>query len=224
MLVSQVSLRWTDLTPAEVARSQNERAVAELRSTGAFHPVEKEYFRKDGSRVPVLVGGALFEKGGDEGVIFVLDLTERKRGEDQLRQSEAYLAEAQRISHTGSWALSPATTKILYWSEECYRIWGFDPAQGLPDRETVWLRIHPGDRSRVLDEAQEALRQKKDYTIEFRIVLPDGTAKNLEAIAHHLFSEHGELLQVVGTNADVTERKRAEESSSRKRTQAPPIL
>src|ERR1700750_3077544 len=121
-------LRWTDLTPAEW-REQDERSVAELHSTGAFHPVEKEYFRKDGSRVPVLVGGALFEKSGNEGVIFVLDLTERKRGEDQLRQSEAYLAEAQRISHTGSWALSPTTTNILYWSDECYRIWGFDPAQ-----------------------------------------------------------------------------------------------
>jgi PAS domain S-box-containing protein len=143
---------------------------------------------------------------------FSIDIDEGKKAEDQLRRSEAYLAEAQRISHTGSWALSPATTNILYWSDECYRIWGFDPVQGLPNRETVWRRIHPDDRGRVLDEAQEALRQKKDYTIEFRIVLPDGTGKYLEAIAHHLFSEDGELLQVVGTNVDLTERKRAEEA------------
>jgi PAS domain S-box-containing protein len=80
-------LRWTDLTPADW-REQTERSVEELRSTGAFHPVEKEYFRKDGSRVPVLVGGALFEKGGNEGVTFVLDLTERRRAEEALRESE----------------------------------------------------------------------------------------------------------------------------------------
>src|SRR4029077_20002056 len=65
---------------------------------------------------------------------FSIDIDEGKKAEDQLRRNEAYLAEAQRINHTGSWALSPLTKKILYWSEESYRIWGFDPAQGLPYR------------------------------------------------------------------------------------------
>jgi PAS domain S-box-containing protein len=83
-------LRWTDLTPPEW-REQDERAVTELRSTGSFQPVEKEYLRKDGSRVPVLIGGALFEESGDEGVAFVLDLTERKRAEEALRESELRL-------------------------------------------------------------------------------------------------------------------------------------
>jgi PAS domain S-box-containing protein len=73
-------LRWIDLTPAEWG-DQDERAVAELRSTGTFQPVEKEYFRKDGTRVPVLIGGALFEESRNEGVAFVLDLTARKRAE-----------------------------------------------------------------------------------------------------------------------------------------------
>src|SRR6266850_58802 len=141
-----------------------------------------------------------------------IDIENLKRTERRLRQSEANLAEAQRLSHTGSWVLNPAATKILYWSEECYRIWGFDALQGLPYRETVWQRIHPDDRDRVLDKAQEALRQKRDHTIEFRIVLPDGTVKYLEAIGHHLFSAQGELVEVVGTNVDVTERKRAEQA------------
>ena len=141
-----------------------------------------------------------------------IDIENLKRTERRLRQSEANLAEAQRLSHTGSWALSPALTNILYWSEECYRIWGFDPVQGLPNRETVWRRIHPGDRDRMYKETQEALQQKSDYKVDFRIVLPDGTVKHLEAIGHHLFSENGELIQVVGTNVDVTERKRAEEA------------
>jgi len=155
-------LRWTDLTPAEW-REQNERSVAELHSTGAFHPVEKEYFRKDGSRVPVLVGGALFEKSGNEGVIFVLDLTERKRAEEALRRDEAWLAQAQRLSHTGTWVSDGTTGATRYWSDECYRIWGFDQAQGLPSREDMWGRIHPDDRERLWGQVQEAIREHRDF-------------------------------------------------------------
>jgi len=93
-------LRWTSLTPAEW-RDQDERAVAELRSTGTFQPVEKEYFRKDGSRLPVLIGGALFEENGNEGVAFVLDLTERKRAEQALRELESEFAHMNRVSMMG---------------------------------------------------------------------------------------------------------------------------
>ena len=207
-------LRWTDLTPAEW-REQNERSVAELHSTGAFHPVEKEYFRKDGSRVPVLVGGALFEKSGNEGVIFALDLTERKRAEEALRRDEAWLVQAQRLSHTGTWVLDGATKRFLYWSDESYRIWGFDPLQGLPSRDDMWGRIHPDDQERLWKEVQEALREQRDFFEEFRILLPDGTVKYLEANTHHEFSSLGELIEVVCTNVDVTERKRAQDERER---------
>src|SRR5262249_36390188 len=98
-------LRWTDLTPPEWCE-WDERAVAELRSTGTFQPVEKEYLRKDGSRVPVLIGGALFEESGNEGVAFVLDLTERKRTEEALRQLESDFAHMNRVSMMGELAAS----------------------------------------------------------------------------------------------------------------------
>ncbi len=87
-------VRWTDLTPAEW-RGRDERAVADLKASGIFQPFEKEYFRKDGSRVPILVGGALFESSGNEGVAFVVDLTEQKRAQERLQASEHSLREAQ---------------------------------------------------------------------------------------------------------------------------------
>jgi PAS domain S-box-containing protein len=144
-----------------------------------------------------------------------VDVDDAKKVEDRLRRNEACLAEAQRIGHTGSYAFSPVTRKLLYWSEECYRIWGFDPVQGLPDPEIAARRIHPDDRERVDQEAQEARRQKRDFTLEFRILLPDGTVKYLRCDEHHLFSVGGELVEAMGTNVDVTERKRAEEALRR---------
>ena len=206
------SIRWTDLTPHEW-RDSSERRIERQRSSGRFEPFEKEYTRKDGSRVPVLIGGATFEVGGNDGVAFVLDLTERKRADDRLRRNEAYLAEAERLSHTGGWAMNRKGERtIVYWSEESYRIFGRDPQQGMPPRDWIWQQIHPDDRSRLREEADAALREKRDYVAAFRILLPDGTIKHLESNAHHLFSTDGELLEVMGTFVDLTERKRTEDA------------
>ncbi len=140
---------------------------------------------------------------------------ERKLTHEQLQRSEAYLAEAQRLSHTGSWAFN--TREPVYWSEENFRIWGFNPQQGLPKRETVLQRIHPEDRDRVIEHVQKAVRERGDYDVEFRIVLPGGTVKHIHGLGHPVFSASGELIEVVGTQLDVTERKRAEEERERLR-------
>ncbi len=98
---------WTEINPPEW-RERDARSLAELNSTGTIQPFEKEYFRKDGSRVPVLVGGALFKEGGNEGVAFVLDLTERKRAEDALRELESNFIHMNRVSMMGELAASLA--------------------------------------------------------------------------------------------------------------------
>jgi len=107
-------VRWTDLTPAEW-RGHDERAVAGLKATGIVQPFEKEYFRKDGSRVPVLLGGALFEGGGNDGVAFVLDLTEQKRVQEELQQAlqslyttQVELARVSRLTTMGELVASIA--------------------------------------------------------------------------------------------------------------------
>jgi PAS domain S-box-containing protein len=188
---------------------------AELLRTGRWEG-ELVHTKRDGTQVVVASRWALQrdELGKPTAILETNnDITERKRAEEALRRSESYLADAQRFTHTGSWAFNAITP--LYWSEENFRIWGFDPQQGLPAREAVLQRIHPEDRDRVVEYVQNAVRERRDYAVEFRIVLPDGAVRYIHGLGHTAFSASGELVEVVGTNVDVTESKRAEEALRR---------
>ena len=141
----------------------------------------------------------------------VIDVTDRKRAEEELRRSQHYLAEAQKVSHTGSWAWSPVSNAILYWSEECYRILGYDPVQGLPSFESSLERIHPEDRPALAETIERAVREKAEFQIEYRLVLPDGMRRNVRILSHPVLDASGKLVEFIGTVMDVTEQKRAEE-------------
>src|SRR6202040_3059700 len=98
---------------------------------------------------------------------------EQKRAEESLRSSEAYLAEAQRLSQTGSWAWNPATGAIRYWSEECYRVLGFDPAGSVPSFEEFFDRLHPNDQAESRERFEKAIRDNADFEFGYRIVHPE---------------------------------------------------
>src|SRR5882762_4402686 len=135
------------------------------------------------------------ESGDFEFVGAVTDVTESKRSEESLRRSEGYLAEAQRLTHTGSWACNMATREMRYSSEEHSRLYGFDPERGLPSFEEI---------------VQRAARTGKDFEALFRIVVPQGMTRYVHGFGHPVFSASGIPGEFVGILMDVTERRLAE--------------
>ena len=142
---------------------------------------------------------------------------ERKQAEAKLQQSEAYLSEAQRLSHTGSWASIPARGEITYLSEECYRVLGLDPHDGQTRYETFFQRIHLNDQAKVREAVQKADREKTEFELDYRIVYSGGEIRDIHVIGHPILSPSGDSVEFVGTVIDVTERKRAEGERERLR-------
>jgi PAS domain S-box-containing protein len=141
-----------------------------------------------------------------------MDVTERRRAQEKLRQSEAYLAEAQKLTHTGSWVWDVAEKRALHLSEEWYCIYGFDPKEGMSAWEKRPERVHPDDRTTRLQAIDRAIREKSDYDIEYRILLPGGAVRHLHSVGHPVLDASGNLVQFVGSSTDITERRQAEEA------------
>jgi hypothetical protein len=130
---------------------------------------------------------------------------EGKRAEDRLRRSEAYLAEAQRLSHTGSFGWTPSTGE-LHWSDETFRILEYDQSIK-PTIERVLQRIHPDDRAMVRQLIDETSRGEKDFDAAHRLLMPDGSVKFVHVLSHALKDAAGNL-EVVGALMDVSENTR----------------
>ena len=199
---------WTNLTPGEW-HDHDERALADLEATGIFQPFEKEYFRKDGSRVPVLLGGALFEGSRTEGVAFVLDLSRQKEAERALRRSEAFLAEGQRLNLTGSFSWKVASDEIT-WSEQLYRIYELEI--GLPvTLELIRTRVHPEDVSLIekMKMVDQARGGDTGFEWQYRLLMPDHSIKYMHAVAHATRDRDGQL-EYIAVVQDVTARRLSE--------------
>lgn len=216
---------WLNLIHPEDRQRAAEAAAAALRPGGPRYDIEYRVIRNDRTERIIhsqgdVTWGELGRPVRQFGVL--QDITELRRAETELRaseqalrRSEAYLTEAQRLSHIGTLAFNATAT--LYWSEETYRIWGFDPQQGLPNPETVSQRIHPEDRETVSAEINDALDHNRNFEKEFRIVFPGGTVKYVRSVGRPLFAKDGKLVEMVATHVDVTDRKRAEQEHEKLR-------
>ena len=122
---------------------------------------------------------------------------QRKLAQDKLQRSEAYLAEAQKLTHTGSWAWDVRTRRVLYCSDEMFRIFGLDPLKTLPTRKNFRQRVHPEDRDWVDERFERSLREKVDSFDEYRVLLPDGTVKHINSSGHPIVNEDGELIEFI---------------------------
>jgi PAS domain S-box-containing protein len=181
-----------------------------LKNIGHTHSWEIRKVRKDRSALWVRENAKAVRRLDGRLIVLIAceDITERKEAENALRQSESYLAEAQRLSRTGSFGWRVATGEII-WSEETFRIFGYDKAPSVRI-EMVVQRIHPDDRARAQRTTDRATRDGKDFNHEYRLLLPDGSVKHVHATAHAVTDESGGI-EFVGAVTDVTARKRAEE-------------
>src|SRR5260370_10450271 len=148
------------------------------------------------------------EASNEEVIGAIMDVTERKIAEEAIRGSEAYLAEAQRLSHTGSFGWNPVTGEIV-WSDEIYRMCEYDHAQK-PTLDMVFQRIHPQDKETAQQVVERASTSGEDYKHECRLVMPSGAIKQLHVRAHALHDSLGHM-EVVGAVIDITERQAADE-------------
>jgi C4-dicarboxylate-specific signal transduction histidine kinase len=140
----------------------------------------------------------------------VIDITDRKRAEHELRRSEAALLDAQQISHTGSWRWHTDTGDVT-WSAELRRILAFDPTAPALSAEEFMAMVHPDDRPAFQDTLDRAVRRRRRFQQEYRMVLPDDSVKHLYSAGRPEVNESGEL-EYVGVVMDITERRRAEEA------------
>jgi len=181
-------------------------------------------------------------ESGDEVVGTVMDVTEQWKARDELenafgeikqrtealRRSEAYLAEAQKLTHTGSWAVRVPPMEnaqgeagqghevlprfgwdASYWSKEMYRIFGLDPDSTPPSYTEVVRRLHPEDARYYTPVVEQAIRDRNDFEIDYRVLLPNGAAKYIHVVGHPVVNASGDVIELVGTAMDVTEQHEA---------------
>ncbi|MCP6759847.1 MAG: PAS domain S-box protein [Fischerella sp. CENA71] len=138
------------------------------------------------------------------------ELAERKQTEAALRQNQAHLAMAQKVSQIGSWEFDVNSQKMI-WSQTTFHHWGIEPVQGEPSFSELLERVYPEDRKVLQQSLEQAFTKGIPYAFDLRIVWPDGSIRYLDSRAEPVFNAQGQVIQLIGTSLDITERKQAEE-------------
>lgn len=217
-------LRWLDITPLEYL-PLDEETITEAQAKGACTPYEKEYIRKDGSRIPVLVGYSLLGEAREEAVAFVLDLTERKRVEKSLRRSKDRLRMAIESAELGTWDWHLTSNKLILDSG-CKAMFGLPPDSKV-SLDIFFEGLHPEDRDRVKQAMEQSLTPgySGSFNIEYRTVgIQDGVERWLLAKGQAYFNDNNQPQRFIGTVMDVTDRKQAETDIKRAEAQREYLL
>lgn len=209
------NINWMALTPSEY-RNKDLAALKELYENGYSSGLEKEYRRKDGSRVPIIMGAGLVEnKVGNSKTCnyigFIVDLSKQKRVEQQLREKEALQSRAEQIAHFGAYELSIGNNLEYKWSDEACRIFGLTPQESMSyDRYLTFLR--PDDRERVTRAVISSINTKEPFDIEYRITRNDGQERTIYSKTEVVLNKDGDVIRLIGTIHDITDRRKAEKA------------
>jgi PAS domain S-box-containing protein len=189
-------------------RADVQKTIDQASRDGKDFDHEYRLLMPDGSvkYVHAVAHAARDASDGTEFAGAVTDVTVAKETERKLRRSEAYLAEAQRLSHTGSWAWDARRREFVFRSPEAHRMLGLDPDEDTVPQQPLWDRVHREDRDRVIEMVRQALREKTGFEGDYRIVLPDGSTRYVHSVGHTVVGHDGEVTELVGTHVDVTEQ------------------
>ncbi len=209
------NLDWNKLTPPEYD-ALDSKAIKEAKKNGYWTPFEKDYYHKDGHRIPILIGGSLLKEVQNEYIAFVVNLTERKKVEKNLRNSQEFLSLTGHIAKVGGWELDLETNKVN-WSAETKRIHEV-PQDYIPQLDTAINFYHPDDRAMISSGVENAIVSGDNWDIEARIITAKGNQKHVRAQGQAVFVD-GKCVRLFGAFQDISDRKLIEAELAKYRKQ-----
>jgi len=205
--LAENELNWIALSAEYTQRDKD--ASAEYLATGKCFPYEKANLRKDGTIIHVIISAVMVDPETKDGIAFILDISESKKVEEELKHSRETLEEAQRLSKIGSWEVD-IQTRHMRWSDNMYPVLDVDPGSFDPGLDNFFTLIHPDDRERMKETIGNALRLQQPYTSEYRIIRKNGEIRYIQPNARFIQDNNGIPVVMVGTSQDITERKKLE--------------
>jgi PAS domain S-box-containing protein len=209
-------LRWFDMTPPEWQEVHGREEAEELASTGKMQAREKEYFRKDGSRVPVMIGAACFDGQSRQGVAYILDLTERKRAEEALREQKRELSQLVDMIPSYLWRITPKGVPEFFNKRLVdflgLNVAGADASARIGLDEFIKAIIHPDDAAGVAEAFKHSLASGEDLSMKWRMRRADGEYRWMAASAEALRDSDDRIVNWYGLCHDIDDQLRAEEA------------